>query len=242
MTIITARWPPTPVPYARGQNEEAGLAELLMQTAANTASIVGHTVGGQRLVDADNPAPINPSGDFGHDHSGGEFGRPLFRSVASISFAPVVSSTYLAGPARSVRLHVTDMAGSATNQSNAPQVLVWVPPCDAKVGAYVWLGVAAALNLEATALVSGDAIEFVVRSRHPRLAALEGAERRLTVSSPTSTGSKVVTSSTSADRLRVVPGAMNPIELLARVVRTSGGSNRGCRLRVDELELGVHST
>ena len=241
MSTLTSRWPPVPLPFARGQNEEPGLSELLAQTAANSATLWGHTNGGQLVGDVANPAPLNPSGDHGHDHSGGDFGKALFRSLLTVTFddGEVYNPTEIQGGVNYGVIPVADAADSVINYGQHHRwVAIWVPPCDPLTGAYVDLGVHVAARLQTTALLAGDTLQLQAwRKRSDTSAA--NTLVSFTLPNPNSTGDK---RAESGSRLSVIPGALNLIYFRVRVERTTGGAVRGCTLAIKDIEIGVYET
>lgn len=252
MTTITSRWPPTPVPYSRGQNEKPGYSELIAVDAACLATLHGHTMGGAHIgSDATpNPAPLNPSNEPGHDHSGGIFGRPLFRSVATFSWddGRSYSSNIDQGVHLGSTVIPTDADGVRTD-GFAREFMVWVPPCETgsdssgvPIGAYRKLGVCVTGELDATALVASDVLGLVFERISPAPVATRRKEFVLSTS-PTSAGTTFqATSSSLATRTWVDPGAFNYFRIYPYVDRQGTGSSRGCTFEIQEIELGVYST
>lgn len=248
MTKLTQRYPPTPRPYASGQNLEIGLAELIQQSAGLGATLEGHTNGSGLVVGVANPAPRNPSGDFGHDHSGGEFGRPLFRTVATVTFddGATFNATPILGGTKA-RPFVPDGADGTTNRGAQVSRWIWVPPCDPVNGAYVSLGVAVALYASgsnhadvSSGPISGDVVTLRVWRRN------EGSQGQVvaefTIGTPTVTGQKFVESSDASTRLTMKPGALNEVVFELEMARTTGGSTRGFDAWLLEAEFGVYES
>lgn len=245
MTTLSARFPPTPLGYARGQNLEPGLAELVQQSAGNLATLKGHTSGAALIGGIPNPAPVNPSGDYGHDHSGGEYGRPLFRSVASMTFdngslGSAIASSVNEGPVFTL-LSIADGADSTTTRSGTYPFWIWVPPCDPDpaVGGYARLGVAFRLRVFSSALIAGDTATLRFWRRDPL--STGQVVQTLSISTPETTGVKATDGGTST-LVSVRPGAFNEINVQVEVVRTTGGSSRGADLYLLEAEFGVWKT
>lgn len=163
MTIVTNKWPPMALGKQATQNEEIGFADLPQTIAGNAATMKGHVAGGSVVVDAPNPAPLNPSGDYGHDHSGGSMGRPFYKSIATISFDDlgVYNQSKWSGSSGDTAPDLLNIAADAnSNNFNQPLRLepeagqpgettytegkgefqIWVPPCDLQRGAYLNCG------------------------------------------------------------------------------------------------------
>jgi len=240
MTIVTSRWLPLPLPYARGQNAEPGLSELITQSAANLATHEGHIRGGATVGGVENSAPLNPSGDYGHDHSGGDFGRPFFRSVftATLANGQWYSSAIKTGDPNNAQ--VDNGAGGTTTLSRRTiDVYAAIPPCDPGKGAYRSLGLYATFGMPDTSLVSTDVLSVDVWVGDAD-APPSGAPNFVIDSPHVDLVVKAISSGAST-RILVKPGAINRIRLRPKVVRAAGGSSRGCTLYVHEVELGVYS-
>jgi hypothetical protein len=239
MTIVTSRWLPLPLPYARGQNAEPGLSELITQSAANLATHEGHIRGGATVGGVENSAPLNPSGDYGHDHSGGEFGRPFFRSICTATGGngATYNNTQIVNGFPNY-LTLDDEAGGVTTVGRNHDVYVAVPPCDPAKGAYRSLGLFVAVHLQVTALLSGDTLSldvWVDNGDGP-----PAGVPNFVLTAADTVGVKTVSSGAST-RITVRPGAINRLRIRPKVVRAAGGSARGARLVVNEAELGVYS-
>lgn len=247
MTKLTSRWPPVPLPYARGQTAEPGLADLMSVDAACLMTLHGHTVGGEMLgnsSDTPNPAPINPAGEYGHDHSGGWFGKALFRTIATTTFddGATFNSAEIAGGVHYGAIDVANAAGSENNFGTLPRrFFAFVPPCDPVDGAYRELGIHITARLIVTALDASDSLIIQAwRSSEGSFdPILDKAD--FTLSAPNTTGEKTAASGATTT-LRVIPGAVNYFGLRVRVERVAGGASRGCRIELQEIELGVYET
>ena len=160
MTIVTNKWPPMPLGKKATQNEEIGFADLPQTIAGNAATIKGHICGGDVVIDAPNPAPLNPSGDYGHDHSGGSYGRGIYKSIATVTFDDgswynsTLGINKLTGDARTILGNALNndsgdyikpvfliselgVGGETIGTTNFKDFAVWVPPCDLQRGAYL---------------------------------------------------------------------------------------------------------
>jgi len=230
MSTIHSRLPLYPVPYIRAKNGQPGYSELLTTPAANAATLADWvdglgTYGG----------PLNPSSEPGHDHSGGHFGKPLFCTVASLSLDGPQGTTGVLYPQRFRSITIEDDAGgTTTNETMVSPTFIWVPPCDATDGAYVNLGISARVDLTTTTLTASDVLTVFFKVGED--------EQGFVVSGPNTTGVKNLASSSTSERVSVRVGAVNLVEVRASVVRAAGGSSRGCKLDINELELGVYST
>jgi len=162
MTIITSRWPPMPLNKKQTQSEEIGFADLPQRMSGNASTMAAHVVGGDVIANAENPCPKNPSGDYGHDHSGGYMGRPVFKSIATISFDDgsffnTSKYGYDGGSAPnrigSAELHNSNLyinpvrlesepgqPGDTNGTTDSREFILWVPPCDLSRGAYLNCG------------------------------------------------------------------------------------------------------
>ena len=230
MSTVHSRWPVYPVPYTRAQNGQVGYSELLVTPAANAATLADHIDGLGSYG-----APLNPSSEPGHDHSGGHFGRPLFCSVASLSLDGPQGTTGVVNPQRFRFITLENAAGgTTTNTTMVSPTFIWVPNCDPADGAYVNLGISARIDLTATTLTASDVLTVYLKVGED--------EQGFTITGPNSTGVKNLASSSTSERVSVRVGQVNLVEVRASVVRAAGGSSRGCKLDFNELELGVYST
>jgi hypothetical protein len=230
MSVTYRLWPPYPVPYTRAQNGQIGYSEIVSNAAGDAATIADY-VNGLGIYNA----PLNPSSEPGHDHSGGHFGKPLFCTVASLSLDGPQGTTGVIYPQRFRSITLEDGAGgTTTNATMVSPTFIWVPPCDPSDGAYVNLGISARVDLTTTTLTASDVLTVYFKVGED--------EQGFTITGPNSTGVKNLASSSTSERVSVRVGAVNLVEIRASVVRAAGGSSRGCRLDFDELELGVYST
>lgn len=245
MVLARGSFPPLPFRSLSCKSQQPAIAEIAARLGGNLTTHVGHVVGGDDVAGTPNPAPVNPSGDRGHDHSGGDYGRPLFRSVATLDFNG--GAFDLAGWHPAPRAHQKDhpatAGGTTTRETHTGFFALWVPPCDPQpdVGAYAWLGVGCGITLTATALGAGDTASVLVRNVTRGAPATEvGVSIGGALTS--SPAELWAWSDADAERLPVTPGRMNLLQVSTSVVRAAGGSARGCTLRLDSLELGVYSS
>lgn len=244
MPLVRSSWQPLPLVMEKLSSQQPGIAEIAARLGANTNMHAGHAVGGDLLAGEANPAPVNPSGDYGHDHSGGDFGRPLFRSLATIGLGAGGSNdtaNMLLGTA-AVRHEHESVGASVDTRVGGPPVRLWCPPCDSQqdVGAYAAISVAARVEIESTNLISGDVLFLRVLQATPGFGGVE-------VDVPLSSGSILSTGwirmqSTSLTRLPMAVGRLNTLQLSTVIERTGSGSARSATVRVDAVELGVYST
>lgn len=231
MSVTYRPWPLYPVPHTRVQNGQPGYNDVLSIAAGDAASLADWVDGLGTYG-----APLNPSSEPGHDHSGGHFGKPLFLTVASLSLdGPQTHGTGVIYPQRFRSITIENAAGGVTNSAAmVSPTFIWVPPCDTTDGAYANLGISARVDLVSTTLSASDTLRVYFK--------VGDDEQSFIISGPNTTGVKKLTSSTTSERVSVKVGAVNLVEVRANVVRAAGGSVRGCRLDINELELGVYST
>jgi len=230
MSKIHARLPMFPVTYTRAQNGQPGYSDLLAVPAANTATMADHVDGLGTYG-----APLNPSSEPGHDHSGGHFGKPLFATVASLSMHGPQGTTGVLYPARFRTLLIDNAAGGVTTKVYLrARHFLWVPNCDSIVGAYANLGVIARINLSATTLGASDTLTLYIE--------VDGDEQSFSVSNPNVAGIKILSSASLAQCVSPILGTVNRVAVRATVVRAAGGASRGCNLEIHELEFGVYQT
>lgn len=242
MALAQGGFPPLPFPMAQLSSLEPATTDIALRLSANTNTQAGHVAGGQQLAGEQNPAPRNPSGDYGHDHSGGHFGRPLFRSVATIALGADFDSGFLSGPAAVRHDHENAGAGVATRVGGTP-VQVWCPPCDPQrdVGAYAVLSVSARIEIEGTpSMISGDAVKLIVIQATPGGPVTE-VEVPIADGDVTAAGWLRMTSNLRAVAVPMAVGRLNTLAIATKIERTGSGSSRGATLRVDSIELGVYS-
>ncbi len=244
MSLMRGSFPPLPFPMKLLSSQQPATADIALRLGANTNIQAGHIDGGDQLAGEQNPAPKNPSGDYGHDHSGGNFGVPQFRTVAALPLASVFDSSgtgMLASPAAVRTEHDNAGASIATRVGNTPLHL-WCPPCDPQrdVGAYAVLSVSARVEVEATSLISGDVVTLVVVQSTPEGPTTE-VEVPVADGDVTATGWLRMTSNLREVAVPMAVGRMNTLSIATKVARTGSGSSRGVTLRVDSVELGVYS-
>ena len=124
------------------------LVDIPRILSGNAVAQYVHTVGDPD-VDANTRAPDglrSPSGAFGHDHSGGNYGKPFRRSIATFS-RPFRDDTNRTGynEEYDTGIHqyhsdlqiVCDISvqPDATSKDTSPIIHFYIPPCDTR-GAY----------------------------------------------------------------------------------------------------------
>lgn len=229
MSVVHGRMPLATVPQARLQNGQVGYSDVLAVPAANAATLADYVDGLGTYG-----SPLNPSGEPGHDHSGGMFGRPMFITVGSTTLHGAQGGTGVVYPAKFYQLYIDNGPGGTTTVDDGPYVPCWIPGCDLISGAYVRLGVRFRINITATGLDAADSLEVIAKINDDQYA--------FTVSSPNTTGVRYLGSASTAQTVGTEPGATNNVSLSAKVVRVAGGANRGCIINVHEIEYGVFST
>lgn len=219
-----------PVAYTRAQNGQPGYGDLLAVPAANAATIADHVDGIGTYG-----APLNPSSEPGHDHSGGHFGKPLFATVASLSSHAQQGTTGVLYPARFNEMTFSNQPGGQTSRNylRSPKY-IWVPNCDSVFGAYANLGVVIRANLATTTLGASDTLTVYIE--------IDGDEQGFLVPNQNLPGMKILSSASLAQCVSPILGTVNRVAVRATVVRAAGGVSRGCNLEIHELELGVYQT
>lgn len=245
---VRGAWPPFPLPKTTMQNLEVGIVEVLRVAAVDTALITGHTFGDTELASGvPNAAPLNGHGEPGHDHSGGEWGRPFYRSLATMcldNFNTYDSAGFESGPAPFAHGHENAAGGDTTSIPGSWEVPIWVPPCDPENGAYRELGIHLTFNVSVTSLVAADKIIWRFKQETPGMRTPRGTTIRASLQGTgyNSTGQYTLSSSGAASRILMLPGAMNVLSLQSDIVRDSGGSSRAATFQLIDLEFGVYET
>lgn len=229
MSTIHARWPTNPTSYKRCRNGEVAYSDVMAVPAANAATINAWVNGINGYG-----SPLNPSGEYGHDHSGGHFGRPIWRSVASLSLHGPQGDPDLYYPERFSFYQVPNEAGGVVSTAEFSPTAIWVPPCDPVSGAYAKLGITARFNIVSTNLSASDSIQMGFTLG-------DGARVSTNLSNPNLSGIRSFQTPSLSDRIapgRV--GASNLVTIDMVVTRAAGGVSRGCRVDVHEIEFGVY--
>lgn len=241
MTLARTSYPPRMLYHADTRSQAPCVAEIGALLGANLTTHKGHSSGGVLIGDTPNSAPLNPSGDYGHDHSGGEYGRAIFRSIATLDFGGgAYGSNMLVGP-RAYAVEHEAVAASVPTLVGGGTFRIWVPPCDPAigVGAYAALASLSLVEIVSTALRAADVVTLQLLQVTPRA---PSAEVSIELDGdPSSTGYLQGTSD-AGELLPTLPGAFNTIQWRILVDREGAGSPRGALFRLDDLELGVFST
>lgn len=239
MTKAIGGWPLlSPQTRHTWANRDA-IADVARQLAANALQMYGHVQGGDLLAE-NTPAPAsmqNPgAGVLGHDHSGGLWGRPLYRDIATfcgdnhdnLGSVETNSSPWV--------FTAVSLPAAEESQVFFADFAVWVPGCQPgrDVGAYnslawnakVWISVA-------TNVVTADELHVVLQNKHP------GAtnEQQLEIANPAAATFRV--NASDDERLTVVPGEWNRLRLGIDYNPSGSGSARSLTLVVQDLQLGV---
>lgn len=229
MSIVHSRMPLSVPPVSRLQNGQTGYSEVLTTPAANAATLADYVdgLGGYGAM-------LNPSSEYGHDHSGGFFGRPMFVTVASATMHGAQGEIGVIYPAKFYQIYIENSAGGTQTVDTEPPIPVWVPNCDLVDGAYRQLAVRLRINITNTGLDASDTLQIIVHLAQYNYA--------FTVSSPNVTGERYIGTASSSQLVGTVPGAVNNVYLEGKVDRVAGGASRGCIINVHEIEFGVYST
>ncbi len=248
MTRIVTGWP-AGIRESVSHNNEPALADIPAVLGADGAALYGY-VGGTDTVATNTPNPVapSPSGQLGHDHSGGRWGRPLFRTIATWAGndrQPTGTGQPMGGGNLSDSTGPTFVGAGASpdmGPSEAERYYVqggwniWVPPGDATLdAAYGYLGCIAKFWTFRGNLNAGDTVDFRIKNLHP------DATNSVTWSLSTTIPTNQTIESNSDERLRVMPGQINILELSILITTDATvGLSRGCDIRLIAIELGVH--
>lgn len=241
-TKQTSIYPVGLLQRARTRNNKDALAEIPATLAGNIATLRGVILGGDTLdADTVNPAPLNPgSSQRGHDHSGGLYGAPLFRTIASWNFDDHASITANITANQSPNEFAIEAAASETIYTPTAflPLMLWVPGCDpGERGAYQGLGVRTVWYIEATSGgSSGDRLKLEVENRRT------GTKVTLETSGTTSTGTKITASADDGERLHIAPGELNHLIITTIFKASAVAGSRVLTARLIALELGVYAT
>jgi hypothetical protein len=236
-------WPTAAIPTRLCRNNYPAISEFMRSTSGNVATLLGWVYGGGEIYGSDvtNPAPPSPGhGLRGHDHSGGVHGRPLYRSVATVTLmtgAEVAGAANVSSGEDESLIQFASVAASST--STLPQgdrFVVDVPGCDeGPLGAYSVLGVTVLAYVQvATNVAALDAFKLVIRN--------ETTDHSVTIedTSVTTTGLAVLRSAAS---LVMAVGQPNLVHIeSASLVTVAGGVSRTLDVALMALELGVFDT
>lgn len=233
-------WPPHPLKDSATKAGKPILSDLPRRMAGNLAALEGHTMGGQSVAGSENPAPVNPSGVRGHNHSGGIFGAKIERGIhcfCNDDFNTFDGTAWANNEAQLLRgdTHTAVGASSTTTGETARQPFrIWVPPCE-DAGAFSSMTVVATIHISATALVAGDELRIWAENR--TVARLRGGISSQTYGvapGHTTTGDKQAETS----EVSFVPGAWNSVYIYSTVVRDGTAGNRGCTFTYLDFAVG----
>lgn len=160
MTQPLVIWPPIPLPIRATQNNEPASSQIIARLSGNAAGLVGYINGTTTISDAPNTLPRSPSGQLGHDHSGGEWGQPMYRSVACMYFNRTANASVDAGPEQYIS---TQPFSDVIYQDRTYRI--WVPPCDKTYGAYRKMHVRVHAKYESDlgdGMQAGDSVDLVL--------------------------------------------------------------------------------
>lgn len=239
MSTITGPWPPSQLPTERAKHGEPLLADVVRVPAANVALYEAHTMGKDTVGTTPSTTPLNGAGTRGHDHSGGEFGRPLFRSIytTSLDDGGNVSSNIVSSGERPGRVIISGDAGDdVVAQMNQP-LFVWVPPCPAG-GAYDNVAVYCVIKHDSTSLDAADDLKIRLRNEFP------GYQRSCVFDlSETSTSAQRVGTSGQTERLELLPGIVNPVRVEYELdLAASPSGSRSATIDILQIEIGVYES
>lgn len=244
MTKVVSPTVPVPLDRKRAQNGEDFAAEVLANGAGVEAWVNGHTEG-RDYVDADevtpNPAPRNQHGRFGHDHSGGLYGKPLFRTIASfwVERGDRHSNEWAGQDASEEAFRFASgltIPPSGRKVWETRPFFIYPPNCDpGPLGAYNVLGVALGLDVLSTTLSASDTVTLRFRNLAPSLI---GSPVEFDMSTPNAVGDRYIESD-GTTRVPMLPGRPNLVTLEIDVETVASGSTRNITIQLFALEFGV---
>lgn len=247
---------PNPMANSLLQNNGEARADIIRNTSATVAWVVGYVNGGDTLdSDTDNTAPRSPMhGLRGHTHTGGDDGKALFRTVASVTFddhqtlsANVerqlivpITAEWEPRPASSPVSPPAYDPGDGTGKyvPIGPLVPIWVPGCDARQGCFLQMGWRAHIDVRAnTNVAAGD----VLTMRISNLTTDAFAEDT-TSGLNTSGWNSSLNSDADSKRISCLPGQWNVFQLSGELVADATAGTRDLIVALTALELGVYET
>lgn len=244
MSKVITEIPTLTLSRERVYNNAEMVADIPRVLSGNTLAQYVHATGnpvidsGTRALDS----MRSPSGAFGHDHSGGNHGRPLRRSVFSHSqsFRDNHGYTgYNEEYSSSIKQNVTNRfyvdlraAPNTVNNAESYTVSAWIPPCD-KTGTYNELSFSAKFFKQYSLnLLGSDDFEITVHNV-------------TTGSTSTFDGDDLLSSTSfirdSNDLLRCKQGAINEFRFSVKIDTTSSGSERSVEIGISEFNLYVNT-
>lgn len=235
-------FPPSPVQHAKTQNNDDALAEIVRSLSGNAATLHGHIVGGDSLDTATiNAAPLNPgSSQRGHDHSGGLYGSPLFRTVASLQLADTSTYGTIATNDGLQTFDIGSLSSTDIYIATVPvRAGVWVPGCDpGPLGAYSRLGLRVLWYVSSGGgLKTDDILRLRVQN------STTGSQVLLDLDGFAAAPSGDYTyESASTERLLMRPGALNQIAMRAEFETSATAGTRTLVFTLSNVEFGVYTT
>lgn len=229
---------------ARTRTDEDLTLEHLRVPAGNAATHYAFATGTTDLGD-NSPSLAPPAPGHGlrcEDHSGGEYGRPLFRTI--YTHASGLGQEYNSGAlsrqslaARFFEGGVTDGERSTASGFNFAPFLVYVPGCDKIHGAYAHLGIIAVVYVDTlNTLVSGDELKL-------HIANLTAGSSVVFDVDETGSGAEGFfsdASNTPSELLSTVPGRPNLCRAWLELYAAGTGGTRVVDVILTELEFGVY--
>lgn len=240
MTKAIGDFPTLPPQNLDCRNNADAIAEVPRILSSNALVNSVHTTGNSDLGDGQR-APItmiSPSNGYGHDHSGGVWGRPFRRSVCTMSFdnSDLYSPNFLGGGYRSA-INFNSVSPDTTVDGGCGEFKLYVPPCDPLNGAYNLLGVQAGISGRfQTNVFSADTVTLEIKNTTTgdsvTLDALDGYS--------SSSTTYFTHSNSDSQRLNMAQGALNSIQLKAYFHADAGGGlTRTIQVRISEISFFV---
>lgn len=221
------------------RNNADAIADVPRILSANCVMNAVHATGSS-AISATQTAPhsmISPSGNYGHDHSGGVWGRPFVRSIATMNLgaSEFYSSNFIGGH-EVFRAHFTDVPSDTSDTSSAGEGYIYVPPCDELKGAYNVLDLFLVVSLrDHNDVFAADSIELMVTNK------TTGDSVSFSESGVSTNPTNVIfISDADSERLNFQQGQFNRISFqFTWNSDISGGLDRSISARVLEFSCGV---
>lgn len=236
--------PPAPLDRRDTQNNRPALSDIPRRLSAGAAWLAGYIVGGEELEAGVTPnlSPRSPMhGLRGHTHSGGLDGRPLFRSVLTLSLDP--SNVYSTNLSKNGGQWVVEWSANVTASQSVTYPIggpipVFVPGCDLVAGAYRQLGWRAIIRvLSSTNAQTGDVLTLNAKNITTNTEVSDAA----TTGAPTVATEYYLKSDAAGDCLPCQPGAVNIVSLSMTYTADGTAATRSADVALIEFELGVFS-